>query len=669
MPHIAIDFETFWSKKLKYSLKGMVAEQYCRHPLFEAYMISAADGTTTWAGHPRDFNWEALRGQTIVAHNYQFEKSVLIELHRRGLAPDVLSTIKAGHCTANLTSFLCNRRALDDAVEYLFGERLSKEARSDSVDKKWPTDFSPEQQKTMLEYARQDSFWCWKIFDKYVSQWGSMEQELSRITIDQGIHGVQINRDLLNDYIVQTHEMRLNTENQIPWIRDAEEDDWDDFNTKPTSTKCIAEQCRRIGIPCPPVKSDDEEAYADWEALYGPKHTWIYAVSAWRSVNKLYKTFLTVKERLRTDGTLPFALKYFGAHTGRWSGDAKVNMQNMRKRPIVCNEFGLLEMNDRRIDDALKARKMLGKWPEWVRHTIDFRHLIMPRPGKKMIVSDLSQIEPRVLAWLCGDTAMLGMMKQGMSPYEAHARSTMGWTGGPLKKAAETDAHAATLYALSKARILALGYGAGWEKFIVMAYDLAGLDITVNDPEWIEVEHPFTHEIKKVSGYGSTSKKTVEEYRAQNPKIAGENGIWQNLDGSFKRSVGDNFSMKLPSGRTMKYDRVRCEVRIEPDKETGKPRRKTVFTADIGGRRFQSYGGKLTENITQAIARDIFGWQVVNMDHNGWGQLFSVHDEAILEVDEAVTARDVEHEMSRTPEWMPGLPVAAEAKEVPYYQK
>lgn len=656
---ISYDYETFYSSKLKYSLKNMIAEQYCKHELFDPYMVAVSDGKSCWAGSPKDLNWSVLDGQEVCAHNDYFEQSVTAECIHRGITPKW--TPSASHCTANLTSFLCNRRSLDQAVEHLYGVKLDKSARGDANGRRWG-DYNAADQKIMLDYARRDAWWSHKIWADHAAKWPTMERQLSQLTIHQGRRGVQINTQLLNDYIVQTHEMLHNTEQVIPWIKDADDDDWDDFKTKPTSSKCIAEQCRRSQIPCPPVKSDDEEGYELWEQTYGPKHPWIYAVGAWRSINKLYKTFLTIKERLRPDGTLPFGLKYFGAHTGRWSGDSRVNMQNMRKKPIFCNEHGLLETNEKREDAALKFRKENFKWPEWVRYAIDFRNLIVPRPGKKMIVSDLSQIEPRVLAWLAGDTAMLDMIKGGMAVYEAHARATMGWTGGKLKK--ENPG----LYALAKVRILGLGYGAGWEKFIVMANTLSGgeIDLTKDDPEFIDEIDPQTGEMKQVSGYGFTSKKVVREFRDQNKKTV---DFWKRLDEAFKRSVGEDYTMTLPSGRKMIYSRVRCETRITPNRKTGKPERQAVFTCDIGGKRTITYGGKLTENITQAVARDVVAEHMVRTQARGLENLFSVHDEIVFEVDQDVTPQDVEHEMSYCPDWLAGCPIGAEAQEVECYQK
>lgn len=334
-------------------------------------------------------------------------------------------------------------------------------------------------------------------------------------------------------------------------------------------------------------------------------------------------------------------------------------MQNQRKKPLLCNEHGLLELDDKRIDSAIDAHEDSGNWPAWVRYVLDFRSLIIPRPGKKMIVSDLCQIEPRVLAWLVGDWDLLNKVKAGDSVYVAHARATMGFTGASMSK---SD----TLYKLAKARILALGYGCGWEKFIAMAQDVARLDITTDDPEWIETTNPFNDKVTRVSGYGSTSKRYVKEFREQNPKIT---DLWGRLSDAFRSSVGSDFVMTLPSGRKMRYEKVKVTTRIRQDPETKQPKKETVFMANADGRYKGFYGGKLCENLVQAVARDVFASHLVALEDAGLTNLFSAHDEAVLEVEQDVTAKDVEQIMSKAPDWMPGCPINAEAKEVPHYLK
>lgn len=659
-PAISLDFETFWddSKKQQYSVRTMGAEQYCNDPRFDAYMLSVCDGKKVWSGHPSKFNWAALTGRTVIAHNKYFDLNVWEALHRQGKCPK--PDYKDFFCTADMSSYLCNRRALDNAMEFLLHEKIDKSARAEAKGMRWEV-FSPDAQKKMLEYAKQDAWNCWRLWDTFSPRWPEIERRLSNITIAQGMRGVQIDIKLLTDYLVKIHDMLQASEQVIPWIAEAEDDSWDDFSTKPTSSKCIAEQCRRAGIPSQPVKADDIEAYDAWAATYAPTNPWINAVSCWRSLNKFYKTLMLIKERLRPDGTLPFALKYFGAHTGRFAGDARINFQNFRKNPIICRRDGLMESDPLAISKALDQFEEAGTWPEWVKFAVDFRALIIPRPGYKMIVSDLSQIEPRVLAWLAGDWNWLNLVKQGWNVYEAHAKVAYGWNGEKLKTSDPT------LYKLSKAARLGLGYGCGWEKFIVMAKNLAALDLCANDPETITEIDPVSGEDVVMPGYGYTSKKTVADFRANNKPIT---DMWRKLDDGFRRSVGEDFTMKLPNGRLMRYENVRRATRTVPDdKNPGKRRKKYVFTACIGGISKEFYGGKLTENITQAVARDVFAEHIDLLDRSGMTNLFSVHDEAVLEVKPDVSAKDVEEIMSTCPKWLPGCPISAEAVETDRYFK
>jgi DNA polymerase len=280
--------------------------------------------------------------------------------------------------------------------------------------------------------------------------------------------------------------------------------------------------------------------------------------------------------------------------------------------------------------------KQFAQWVENATdYAMDIRKLFIPRRGKKFIMADLAQIEPRVLAWLTGNVEMLNLMAGGMSPYEAFARTSMGWTGGDLKK------EDAEKYQLSKIQVLGLGYGCGWDKFITIA---AGYMVYLDEEQ---------------------SRQIVDAFRTSNPLIT---GMWKNLDDAFKGSVGSDFVFGLPSGRNMNYRDVRREVRSKKNKE-GKYEKRFVYTCAVGTKRVESYGGKLTENLIQAVARDVFGAHLLRLDGNVGDVIFHVHDEAICEVDEDVTPQDVEHEMAQNPSWCDGLPTAAEAKEGYCYKK
>jgi DNA polymerase len=453
----------------------------------------------------------------------------------------------------------------------------------------------------------------------------------------------------------------------LPWIKSG---------SVPNSTKALAELCRSVGIPCAPVKSrDGEDAYDQWAATYGPKYPWVKAFTDYRVINKFIGTLETIKERLDAGGTLSYELLYFGAHTGRWSGAGGFNMQNMRKDPLYCDQDGRLITDV----DALREIANSKTLPSFVAHVLDIRALFIARPGKKLIISDLSQIEPRCLAWMVNDTVMLGNLARGQGPYEAHARATMNWTGGEMKKENKE------LYALAKARVLGLGFGCGWKKFITVAQVMAGLDITKDDPEFVPMTNdegqPVLERLadgslvpKMESGYGFNSKRIVQEYRDSNPLIT---GLWRQLDDAFRASEGGDFTMTLPSGRQLRYPSVRRERKMVADPDfPGRLKARTQMTALAFDQKRNAvvrqpfYGGILTENAVQAFARDVFGEHCLALDRtSGVDVLFSVHDEAVNECDMNITKKDVEHIMSQCPEWCAGLPVAAEAVEASHYLK
>ena len=657
MPTIALDFETYYSKKDGYGISELGQWKYCDDPQFSPYLISCSDGQETWAGHPRDFNWASLDGAELISHNAAFDRTVYEAGVRKGIFPKIRYV--AWHCSANLSSYLCNRRSLKDAASFLLGVELSKETRDYANGKHWEDIVKDGKAEEMLAYARSDAKVCWDLWARYGHLWPEKERALSELTIHQGDRGIQINTELLKEYIVIATQMLAATEETLPWIKEGR---------PPTSPKAISEKCRAVGIPCPPVKShfDDGEArFNEWEAAYGGAHKWIANVASWRSINKFLESLHTISGRLDPEGIFRFGLKYFGAHTGRWSGDAGLNLQNLRKVPLFRDENGLLLSDAKRL---LEISKCKGPLPSYVTASLDIRALFIPRPGRKMIIGDLSQIEARVLRWLAGDTEMLAKIATGKSVYQAHAEATMGWTGGDLQTENKD------LYALAKARELGLGFGCGWKKFIIVAQAMANLDITKDDPEFVPAvndagEPCFDSDGKPIllSGKGYNSQRIVKEYRENNPRVV---ALWKKLDTALKDSVGGSFEMELPSGRVMRYGQVRRECRTVKDEETGALKKKWLTTADIGGRRFPLYGGLLAENITQATAREIFGEHLLILQNTpGIDTLFSEHDGVICEVDQNVTVRDVKEIMTKSPDWMPGFPCAAKVEEVPCYTK
>lgn len=609
MEVISIDYETYFDKEC--SVKTLGNWAYTHHPKFDAYLVAVYDGHESWVGHPKDLCWEALEGATLVAHNAGFERSVCNVLAEQGKAPVLKNT---WYCTANMTAYLCSERSLAAALWVLEGKRVSKAIRDEMSGVHWE-DLTPDEQRAMSVYADGDARECRDLFIKYGDRWPQFERDLSELTIKQSLRGGAIDLKKLEEYHKAAQFATWTMRRSLPWV--VEQD------AKPGSPPAIAAECRKVGIPCPPLKKDDEAGFDLWEATYSPRFPWVAGVGKHRKLNKLVTFLETIQERLRPDGTIDWSLLYFGAHTGRWSGGgAGLNMQNLRKDPYFFKDGLWIETPDAEKEANLK---------------IDVRSLFVPRPGKKFIICDLSQIEPRVLAWLVNDEKFLKFVAAGQSPYEAHARATMGWTGGDLKK--ENNPR----YKLAKARVLGLGYGCGEDKFIVVAQTLAGLVVTPEE-----------------------SHNTVQQFRADNPKIT---ALWGQLDSDFQRSVRGSYNVELPSGRNLEYRKVQRETRLKKDKKTGEMKPRFVYTALIGQKRYELYGGLLTENLVQATAREVFGCHLLDLEANVGDVLFHVHDEAAVEVDLDVTVAEVEARMSRTPDWLAGCPISAEGQEAAHYLK
>jgi len=617
---VALDFETFFHKK-EYSVSKMGNWRYVHDDQFDPYLLTAYDGAESWAGRPEDFNWASVEGDLCIAHNAGFDKSVTEGLVELGRAPEFVVQ-QPWQCTANMCAFLADVRSLRDSIKVLEKRNISKAIRDDMSGVQWK-DLNATEQTAMKEYAVRDAIECHSLWTKYSDRWPEFERNLSSLTMKQCRRGVRINVPLLREYIELLGSVIFELERSLPWTA---------RGAKPTSPIAIAEECATVGIPAPPVKEDDEEGFDLWESTYGPKFAWVYAAGQWRSLRKLLSKFQTIEDRLRPDDTIDFSLLYFGAHTGRWSGGGSgLNFQNFRKVPLFLNK----KLQVIKPPTGLSA-KLLAAWKaEYVFKSIDERALIIPRAGKKFILADLSQIEPRVLAWLTGNVELLKMLKT-MSIYEAFARQNMGWRGGVLKK------EDADKYQMSKIQVLGLGFGCGWEKFIKIA---AGYDVALTPTE---------------------SQLIVSGFRETNPRIT---RFWATLDNAYRKSTKSDFRIGLPSGRELIYHDVRAEIRQKKNRTTGQFESKQVITSEVALRRKELYGGLLAENVTQAAARDVFGEHMLTLEEQTGDVLFHVHDEALMETELEVTTQDVEAVMSVTPDWIEGLPCAAEALEVPHYTK
>lgn len=574
------DTETYYARG--YDIRSLGIDRYVRDKRFDCYLVSFWGPDGQFVGHPRECPWEQFTGAVWVSHNSRFDRAVLHRLKELGIVPEKITPVE-WHDTAALSVYLQAPRNLEGACRELLGRAPDKSVRDSMKGIDWLQARSLLQDDRVLEYALADAQFACELWRVHADKWPEPERLLSRITVEQGEYGIQLDMDRIRQGIETLRTECTVIEQSLPWYG----------RSKPTSTKALASACREMDIPPPPSTAEDDPACDEWEERYGNRAPWIGRIRAWRKDNRMLRVLETMRDRCRPDGSLPFSLKYFGAiATGRWAGDAGLNLQNFNREPL---------------------------------HGVDPRRCLIARPGHKLILADLSQIEPRVLAWMVGDFELLEKIRNGLPIYQAHAETSMGFKGKNLKV---EDPHR---YLLAKCRVIGLGYGAGAKTFRNLA-KVYGLDISQSE-----------------------AKATVDDFRSANPKIT---AFWRRLEESMRECHHKTFFMQLPSGRIIRY--------FDVDASHG-----LTAATERGGRRFNWYGGKLTENLVQATARDVFAEGILRIHKAGIRILWTVHDEVICELpeDSTVTANDVANLLAQTPAWMPGLPVDAEAQQSQTYCK
>lgn len=624
-PHYAVDFESYYDDEV--SIKTLGGWMYLQHPKTDIYMVSIYGPDVDYVGPPGDAPWKKIKGKLWVSHNAAFDELVYRRLIELGTVDGSIQP-SDWQCTANMSVYFAAPRDLAGASKALLGEVTSKAMRNWMKGRSWQDAITEGKADDLCQYARQDAKLCYRLWLRWADKWPQQERELGQLTTQMSWRGVYVDQERVKAGIDLLTTKMFHADQDIPWVGTF------DAKGKPVkrlSAPRLAQACRDEGIPAPASVAQDSEECDEWLDTYGESYPWVMALRTWRRSNALREKMLTMQSRVQPNGRMQYGLKYFGAHTGRWSGDQGWNAQNLQKEEL----FG-----------------------------VDLRRCIIPEPGKKFIIADLSQIEPRIEAWIVEDHDFLELCRKGMSPYEAHARVSMNWEGGNLKSEAPKT------YALAKARVLALGYGAGFLKFITMArkYDadacfdaaVSEEDITrfdnwlarVGNDDWTRQWNSADDETRRIF---VNSWLIVMEYRASNTKIA---DLWKRLEEEFKLSHKDGvYDMVLPSGRHLFYRQI-----------SGRGGQWTAQTQRFGPRE-HFYGGKLAENLVQATARDVFAEAKLRLDKAGHQIVLSVHDEVVIETDKETPLIEVEKIISLDVSWLPGCPIACEAKEEMAYCK
>ena len=592
---ITVDFETYYDRE--YSLSKITTEEYVRSDKFEVIGVGVkvdAEETTWFTGtqsETQDFlNQYDWANSYVLAHNTAFDGSILT--WRFGITPKVwLDTL----CMARAIHGVDVGGSLKFLAEkYEIGQKGTEVVNALG---KRRVDFSREEMDRYGTYCRNDVDLTYSLFQILIDRFPASELKVVDCTLRMFTEPQLIlDLPLLEQHLFDVKARK----EKLLSVAAASKDDL-------MSNDKFANLLERLGVEPPrkvsPTTNKETWAFAKtdegFKALQQHPDERVQALVAARLGNK------TTLEETRTQrfidiakrGRMPVPLKYYAAHTGRWGGDDKVNLQNLPSRGA----------NAGKLKTAIRAPK-----------------------GYVIIDADSAQIEARVLAWLAGQTDLVEAFQKGEDVYKIMASAIYAKDVNDVSKEERF---------VGKTTILGAGYGMGAVKFRAQLKTF-GTDIEEQESQHIIDVYRKT--------YPAIPELWWEAQSALNA-IATEKGA--NL-GKYPDAIsvqGDK-GIQLPSGLFLRYTDLSKDAEGQYSYKTRMGRTKI-------------YGGKVIENVCQAIARCVIAEQMVRISKR-YKVVLTVHDAVacIAPKEEAQEAVEyVESCMRWRPDWCTDLPLNCEA--------
>lgn len=343
--------------------------------------------------------------------------------------------------------------------------------------------------------------------------------------------------------------------------------------------------------------------------------------------------------------------QYYGANrTGRWAGRL-VQMQNLPRNYIKTLDYARKLVKDRNYGGI---KLLYGNVPDTLSQLI--RTAFIPSEGNKFVVADFSAIEARVIAWLAGETWVNEVFATHGKIYEATASQMFHV---PIEKIAKGNPEYA-LRQKGKVATLALGYQGGANALIAMG----ALNMGLSEEELPDIVQRWRNANPRIRDLWYA----VEEVALLVMQTAQPQAIY-NLIFNLESDIvyGQNFlTVQLPSGRKLYYPRPFLK-----ENQFGKLAIH-YYTVGQQTRKWEvtsTYGGKMTENIVQAIARDCLAETLRRIDAKGLQVVFHVHDEVIIDAPVETTVDEICDLMAEPIPWAPGLILKGAGFESNYYMK
>ncbi len=364
------------------------------------------------------------------------------------------------------------------------------------------------------------------------------------------------------------------------------------------------------------------------------------------------KKYVAMKEAICDDGRVRGLLRFYGANrTGRWSGKI-IQPQNLPRTYIDKRLIPLArELTRDGNGDALQV--LYGSAQSTLSQLI--RTAFVPSSGNLFVDADFSAIEARVIAWLSGEQWRLNVFRTHGKIYEASAAAMFGVPIETIAKGKENYG----LRAKGKVSELALGYSGGSGALIHMG----ALRMGLTEDELPDIVRRWRGSNRCIVRlWHEVENAALETLRTGRASYAGKCSFALESDGKLRF-----LTITLPSGRKLFYARPFLTQNRFGNESMGYygMNQQTKKWCEL-----ETYGGKLVENITQAVARDCLALNIERLEAAGFPIVFHVHDEVVIDVErERADLSTVTKIMSQPPEWAKDLPLSADGWIGEYFTK
>lgn len=603
MQLVTLDFETYYDPK--FSLKKMTTMEYVRDERFKVWGvgIKIGDEDTEWYSEDeaedaiRDIDWE---DTALLCQNTPFDGYVLAEHYgiwpayyldtaamARGLYPGQSSSLK-------------------DLAERTFPNDPSMRKGEELAQAKGIVDLPPDIEEAIAGYCIQDVDLTYAIYQEIKENYPQTELDLIDLTVRMFCKPrIMIDRPRITDYLQQQKDKAEEI------LANAGVD-----RKVLSSNQQFAAHLESIGIK-PPMKTSPttgERIPAFGKSDKG----WHRLMAEHPELSHLWAGRMIVKSRIKetraqrfldaagADDYLSVPLRYYAAHTGRFGGTEKLNMQNLPRGD-------------------------------------ELRKCLMAPPGHLLYVADLSNIEARMLAWFAGQDELVEQFRRGDDIYSNFATKIYG---RPINKRDDP-----TERFVGKTAILGLGYGMGAAKFkLTLESGAMGPAMQIAETEAMNVVNTYRTSYERIPMLWSRLQELL--VKSTHPATRGE--TYRCI------TVGDK-SLHLPNGMSLRYE----DLTINRDGSLNYKFRKARET---------TWGGRIAENVIQALARIVITDAMLRLDKNysDMDVVLTVHDEVIVVAPEDnpdARMDTIIKELCVPPQWASSLPLDAEGGYDKVYSK